>query len=310
MTKLDKLPDQEKIDQFKGTIDYYLWKGIPVARRWPKWQPRESTPAEASNQAAFKYINQIFQSLPPVIQDAYRQMAAQTTRTNKDVAVSLYMMGAIDDMPPDYFASEETLLLLLAQAELIANLTHALASVATDQLRADIISSALPSGAATQTTLADILAKLDVALSTRALEAGGNLADIKTALQLIDDFALGTNKMFGYYSRLSEQKVNLSATVGSNTLTHTAVPAGEIWILQGFSALNANSALISIYKQINQGAFSYTVGHSTNPLAGVWQIWTGQLVLMAGDFPTSYFYSCLAGDDIYSQIWGYKMKVA
>jgi len=46
---------------------------------------------------------------------------------------------------------------------------------ASGDLQIDVLSSALPSGAATQATLASILAQLDVALSTRALEAGGNL---------------------------------------------------------------------------------------------------------------------------------------
>ena len=58
---------------------------------------------------------------------------------------------------------------------------------AAGHLKVDVISSVLPTGAATQTTLAAILAALDVALSTRAAESGGNLAAIATSTALIDD---------------------------------------------------------------------------------------------------------------------------
>lgn len=217
MTKLDKLPDQEKIDQFKGKIDFYLWKGIPVARRWPKWEPRGSTPAEASNQAAFRYINQIFQSLPPVIKDAYRQMAAQTTRTNKDVAVSLYMMGATDDMPPDYFASEETQLAIKAVVDLID-------AVLTAKLDVALSTRALEAGG----NLAAILTKLDVALSTRALEAGGNLADIKTAAQLIDDLRGALGAVATDHLRVSRVSGGISNAVAQESkLVKTG--AGKVW---------------------------------------------------------------------------------
>jgi hypothetical protein len=161
MTKLDKMPQQSIIDQYKGLVDFYLYKGVAVARRWPKWEPRLPTPAEAANQAAFKLINQIFQSLPPDIHEAYTQMAAQTTRTSKDVAVSLYMLGDGTEMPPDYFASEQTQLLILAMAQAIDTLLDS---------------------------------KLDVLLSTRAVESGGNLAAIKTATETTDNLvaALGS----------------------------------------------------------------------------------------------------------------------
>lgn len=62
--------------------------------------------------------------------------------------------------------------------QLIDDLRNALGSVNTDDLQVDIKTSALPSGAATEATLASVLAKLDVALSTRAVESGGNLASI------------------------------------------------------------------------------------------------------------------------------------
>ena len=36
MAKLIALPHQAIIDGFKGTIDFYVWKGLSVARKWPR----------------------------------------------------------------------------------------------------------------------------------------------------------------------------------------------------------------------------------------------------------------------------------
>lgn len=36
MAVLTALPDASTIANLKGKIDFYLWKGIPVARQWPK----------------------------------------------------------------------------------------------------------------------------------------------------------------------------------------------------------------------------------------------------------------------------------
>ncbi len=59
---------------------------------------------------------------------------------------------------------------------------------ALGHLQIDVVASGLPGGAAEEATLAAILAQLDVDLSTRAKESGGNLAAINAAL----DVALST----------------------------------------------------------------------------------------------------------------------
>jgi hypothetical protein len=35
MAKLQSLPDSATIMAFRQRVDFYLWKGMPVARRWP-----------------------------------------------------------------------------------------------------------------------------------------------------------------------------------------------------------------------------------------------------------------------------------
>ena len=53
-------------------------------------------------------------------------------------------------------------------------------------LKVDVLTSDLPTDAATETTLAELLAALDVALSSRAAEDGGNLEAIATSTALLE----------------------------------------------------------------------------------------------------------------------------
>ncbi len=93
MAVLTHMPSRVIIDGFKGKVDFYLWKGIPVARKWPIWRPRDPTPDELANQTDFKLINQIASTLPAEIIEAYREMAVSTPFTWKDLLVRGYMRG-------------------------------------------------------------------------------------------------------------------------------------------------------------------------------------------------------------------------
>lgn len=98
--KLDKMPPQYIIDGFKGVIDFYYWKGIPCARKWPVWRARQPTPDEASNQEDFAYINKLWRTLPANLIEAYNAWATPTTLTGKDWFVRAYMKGWCEPMPP------------------------------------------------------------------------------------------------------------------------------------------------------------------------------------------------------------------
>lgn len=163
MAKLDKMPQQSIIDGMKGLVDYYYWKGISVARRWPRYFARTPTPDEATNQADFAYINKLYSQLALIIIVALKDHAAGTTQIGKDYLVRAYLKGLFELMPPEYYATEETQLDVLAQLDV------------------PLSTRALEAGG----NLAAILAQLDVALSTRALEAGGNLAEIHSRLDAI-----------------------------------------------------------------------------------------------------------------------------
>lgn len=87
------MPSKAIIDGLKGKVDFYLFRKTPVARKWPVWHPRDPTPAEASNQQAFAYINRVAKDLPVFVIDQYKRMAESTPFTWKDLLVRAYMKG-------------------------------------------------------------------------------------------------------------------------------------------------------------------------------------------------------------------------
>lgn len=93
MVRLGALPNQAIIGGFKGKIDFYLWKGIPCARRWPRWRKRKASPAEAAAQEAFAYINQMAAFIPTFIRAQYVRQVTGTPFSWKDLLVKAYISG-------------------------------------------------------------------------------------------------------------------------------------------------------------------------------------------------------------------------
>lgn len=56
MAVLDSMPDPATIGAMRGLVDYYYWKGLAVARKWPKKDQQPQTPGEAYNNARFKVV--------------------------------------------------------------------------------------------------------------------------------------------------------------------------------------------------------------------------------------------------------------
>ena len=93
MAKLIALPSQAIIDGFKGTIDFYLWMGIPVARRWPRSPGHRRAPAVEAQWPAFTTATQAWPELSKDIQDAYNETAHGTNLSGRDLQVKAYLSG-------------------------------------------------------------------------------------------------------------------------------------------------------------------------------------------------------------------------
>jgi hypothetical protein len=91
MAKLEALPSSAIIDQLAGTIDYYLWMGIPCARSWPRARQVPITPQERAAWPVFTDAVRIWNTLSTEVQAAYNAMAAGSTLSGRDMATKLYI---------------------------------------------------------------------------------------------------------------------------------------------------------------------------------------------------------------------------
>jgi len=189
---------------------------------------------------------------------------------------------------------------MITALQLIDDLRNALDSVGTDELRTlagytgaawlpltvdaaghaqvDVLSSALPTGAATQGTL-----------------------------QNIDGHT--KNQVFGSSTPYQERVVNLSAGAGSNALNGSVVPADELWVVTTMVAYNVNTDPSEIYLGLNDGATNHLVERVLAPGVDTPVVWSGHMYMQQGDRAKAYFGGCTANDDLYAFFQGYKMEV-
>lgn len=93
MAKLLVMPEQDIISGLKGKIDFYLWKGIPVARKWPRSPGPRRAPAVEAQWPAFITASRLWNHMSPYLQQAYITTAAGTNLTGRDLAMKAYMSG-------------------------------------------------------------------------------------------------------------------------------------------------------------------------------------------------------------------------
>lgn len=91
MARLTAMPNQAIVDTLAGVIDFYYWKGIPVARKWPHWPARVAHAEEKAAQERFAYAQQMWVFLPEFLKAQYRLMAASTPVTARDIFTRAYL---------------------------------------------------------------------------------------------------------------------------------------------------------------------------------------------------------------------------
>ncbi|MBA7698090.1 hypothetical protein ES703_106765 [subsurface metagenome] len=93
MTILTALPELAIINGFKGTVDFYLWMGIPVARTWPRSPGPRRAPAVEAQWPAFTIASRLWNQMSPYVQAAYRTTSAGTNLSGRDLSVKAYLSG-------------------------------------------------------------------------------------------------------------------------------------------------------------------------------------------------------------------------
>ncbi|GAI00479.1 unnamed protein product [marine sediment metagenome] len=93
MAKLLALPSTAIIDGFKGTIDFYVHRGIPCARAWPKSPGKARSPAVMAQWPFFAYASKEWSHLSPIVQEAYNSLATNSGLSGRDMQVRAYLTG-------------------------------------------------------------------------------------------------------------------------------------------------------------------------------------------------------------------------
>lgn len=86
--------NQVAVDTLSGVVDFYYWRGLLCARKWPHWPARVPYPAEKVAQERFGYCMRMWAFLPSYLQAQYRNMAVSTGVTARDIFARAYLNAA------------------------------------------------------------------------------------------------------------------------------------------------------------------------------------------------------------------------
>lgn len=101
MVVLDAPLDPVTVASLKGTLDYYLWRGIPVVRSWPRSPQMPRTAAVTEAYTDFGLTAQLISGIPLPLQEAAREWTKGTTWTWRDIwTAALYGNLYADDPEP------------------------------------------------------------------------------------------------------------------------------------------------------------------------------------------------------------------
>ena len=93
VVRLTSLPHEDIIDGFKGNIDYYVHRGIPCARAWPKSPGRLRSAPVMAQWPIFAYAAQEWKKLSSVVQESYNKFATDSGLSGRDLHMRAYLTG-------------------------------------------------------------------------------------------------------------------------------------------------------------------------------------------------------------------------
>lgn len=93
MAKIPKMPAQAVISTFRGKVDFYVHKGVPMARLWPSWKLKKRSPAVQVYIDLFTTAMHAWATLPANIREAYNQQAQESGLMGRDLWVRAFISG-------------------------------------------------------------------------------------------------------------------------------------------------------------------------------------------------------------------------
>jgi len=115
--------------------------------------------------------------------------------------------------------------------------------------------------------------------------------------------------VWGYSDRYAERFDDTAVGASDITQTFATVPAGEVWVITGFSAYAKQTNVTFVYMIANCGVFPLELVVNPYTTAYVGLVAPSPIILKAGDFLRVIWYGCILGDTVRSAANGYKMKV-
>jgi len=91
MAKLDAIPAEAIVSGFKGTIDFYVWRGIACARSWPRTPTMARSPAVQAQWPIFAIAITAWNHTPTYVRDRLTSQSSPTTLSARDLASKLYI---------------------------------------------------------------------------------------------------------------------------------------------------------------------------------------------------------------------------
>jgi hypothetical protein len=93
MAKISALPALNIISGFQGVLDFYVRDGIAICRSWPYPHTKEVSPARAAQWPIFAEAVAQWNTLSPIVRDAYKAMASGSTMSGRDMMLKMYING-------------------------------------------------------------------------------------------------------------------------------------------------------------------------------------------------------------------------
>ncbi len=89
MAKLSHGWERDRIMGFKGKLDFYYWKGIPVVRKWPYTPRSHLTSSTRAQWPKFALVSTSYSAQSAQQIEALLAMSNYTQRTSRDVYIAL-----------------------------------------------------------------------------------------------------------------------------------------------------------------------------------------------------------------------------
>lgn len=87
------MPELDIISGLKGTVDFYLYMGIPVARSWPSSPGKVRSLPVMAQWDPFTLASREWNNLSPEVQAAYEELATNSGLSGRDMQIRAYLAG-------------------------------------------------------------------------------------------------------------------------------------------------------------------------------------------------------------------------